>query len=183
MCRSHDEGALPVRSKFMVWQHRDMSETQVVLLAGLGGALIGALAALGSQGLAIWHQSRGERRREGVDLVSRFWAAADRLWTAVNSLEYTIVDLQASRQAGHGDRLDELDDRRLAEIAERKAATTEARFLLAQMRLLSPSLADPAQKLVEASSQFDHEHREALREFRETALEAFESAAIRSLSK
>ena len=157
-----------------------MSETQVALLAGLGGALIGALAALASQGLAMRHQIRGERRRERVNLTSKFWAATDRLWAAANSLDYTILDIQASRQAGHHDRLDELNNRRLQEIAERQEAMTEARFLLAQMRLVHPSIAKSAQQLLDASSHFDHKHRET-RQHRDDALDAFESAAIRSL--
>lgn len=158
-----------------------MDDATITALAGLGGALIGALAAIGAQALNHRHQGKAERRREQWELLARFWAAADRLSAAVISLDYTIGDIQASRQAGHHDRMPDLDSRRLAEIAERDAARGDVRVLLAQMRMLHPSLATPAQELFDASGVFDHQHRETMLQFREARLDAFETAAIEAM--
>jgi hypothetical protein len=40
-----------------------MSETAIALVAGLGGAIIGALAAIGAQALAIRAQTKAETTR------------------------------------------------------------------------------------------------------------------------
>ena len=53
-----------------------MSDAVVTLLAGLGGALIGATAAVGGQMLSNRHAREADRRREVVNLVARFWDAA-----------------------------------------------------------------------------------------------------------
>lgn len=153
-----------------------MSDVQVALISGLGGALIGALAAIGGVLLSGWLQSRDKRRSERIDLISRFWAATDRLWVVTEDLAFTVVDLQDVRQEGA--RLAAIDQRRLQEIAERREATAEARFLLAQMRLLHPVLADPAQRLFAASKKFNYRNADDDRVARATALEEFEEAAI-----
>jgi hypothetical protein len=158
-----------------------MSDACVTLLAGLGGALIGASAAIGGQWLDHRHQRRADRRRELVDLVARFWDSTDRLWTAERSLTYTIQDRIASREAGHMDRLQELDEKRLREIADKTEADSEARFLLAQLRLLYPSVVDAASRLRDASANFAFEDRAELDAQRQAALVAYEQAARRQL--
>lgn len=144
-----------------------MSDAVVTLLAGLGGALIGATAAVGGQMLANRHARRADRRREAVELVAQFWAVAEQLWATTESLDYTIVDLI---------------QKRLELIADRKAAYAQARFLIAQMRLLYPSVAKPAEALMEASSNSDHKRQEEQREARRSALYMYEIAAGRLLA-
>lgn len=145
-------------------------------VAPLLGALIGAGAAIGAQTLSHRSSKEFAQRKERVDLVVNLWSACDRLWRATCSLDYTIYDLMASRQAGHRDHLADLDDRRLSEIAEKHRAETDAAFLKAQLRLLHPSLAPAAEALRSASTKHKVEEHARYEADRQAALEAFEVA-------
>lgn len=145
-------------------------------VAPLLGALIGAGAAIGAQALSHRSSKEFAQRKEMVDLVVSLWSACDRLWRATCSLDYTIYDLMASRQAGHQDRVADLDVRRQSEIAERDRAATDAAFLTAQLRLLHPSLAPAAEALRSASTRHKIEEHIKYEADRQVALEAFEAA-------
>lgn len=158
-----------------------MSDAVVTLLAGLGGALIGGSAAMGAQWQANRHAREEDRRRERVDLVARYWEATDRLWQTSMSVGYLIEDMQSERQAGHTDRVRELEPQRLARLADRSSADSECGFLLAQMRLLGLSLVEEATTLRKASRYPRVQHDTAATAAHTAALEAYESAASRML--
>jgi hypothetical protein len=160
-----------------------MSDAVVTLVAGFGGALIGAGAAMGAQWLANLHGRREDRRRELVELVARFWDAADRRWRSSESLEYTILSLMNAEQSKNVEVARIYEERRQEGLANQHAAETEGLFLVAQMRLLHPAVADPAKELLAASSTFNHQQRDELRAARQAALEAYELAATRLLNR
>jgi hypothetical protein len=151
-------------------------------VAGLGGALIGASAAVGGQMLANRHAREADRRREKVDLVAKFWDAADRLWRTSQALDITIMSLMNAEQSTNMDAVRLYEERRQESLADQHAAETEALFLIAQMRLLHPQVAGSAQALCEASNTFDHHHRDEMRAARQAALEAYEGDAKRLLA-
>lgn len=99
-------------------------------LAGLGGALIGATATVVGQMLANRHAREADRRRELVDLVARFWGAADRLWRTTEGLNVTVVSLVNAEQSAHHEAAQLFEPRRQTGLAEQHAADTEALFLI-----------------------------------------------------
>jgi hypothetical protein len=151
-------------------------------LAPLLGALIGAGAAIGAQTLSQRSSMKSAQRKERVDLVANLWSACDRLWRATCSLNFTIYELSASRQAGFRDLLADLDERRLSEIAEKRSAETDAAFVTAQMRFLQPSLAPAAEMLRSASTRHKAEEHGRYEADRQAALDVFEDVARRTLN-
>lgn len=154
-----------------------MSEAVVTVIAGLGGALIGGLAAVTGQVLANRHANEAERRRELVNLVARFWNAADRLWFAGSGLKTAQALYQMAVQDEN--QKSAFDTSKLIDsgLADYRAAASEARFLNAQLRLLHTSVAAAAEALFQASDKFDV-HKEAARQ---AALETYEAAARKLL--
>lgn len=146
-------------------------------IAGLVGALIGALAALGAQWLANMHERQAERRRQLVDLLSKHWDVCDQLWRVSMSARYTIEEMQAARQAGHSELIPELDERRRRELGESAARDSEAGFLIAQMRLLKLPVAEKAAELRKSSRFVSIKNSAHLHDAREQALTAYEGAA------
>jgi hypothetical protein len=158
-----------------------VSEPAVALLAGLGGALIGAAAAILNQRQANKHARDTDRRHEKVELVAQFWAAADRLWRAAESLAVDIISLSNAQGSANDESIRVYTQRWRESLSRRDTAGTEAAFLVAQMRLLYPGIADDAEALRSASSTFELEHHDAHRAAHQSALESFEGAAQRLL--
>ena len=163
----------------------------MTLLAGLGGALIGATAAIAGQVISVRQQRLSDRRREQVELVARLWGAADRLWRHTQGLDSTLALMTVQTQTPEIAETNQQEWRDAS--AARLAADTETQFCLAQLRLLYPQVAKSANMLWEASRQFDQHHasgqahlgeahRSEMRAARQTALEAYENDARRLLA-
>jgi hypothetical protein len=151
--------------------------------AGLIGALIGATAALAGQWLTVRHQRRAQRRRELIDLVAKFWDSADRLWRASEGLDTTVFSLLNVDKRNNPDAARVYQERRIQQLADKHAAETEGRFLIAQMRLLYPKIAAEATALCDASLHFEQGRGDELRAARQAALERYEQAATMLLNK
>lgn len=154
----------------------DLGGGIVVALIGLGGALIGAAAAMGAQWQANRHERRERRRHELVELVSRFWEACDRLWRAEEGLTYAVMALSNAKSGGPVAEIYEA--RRQDSMSRRHTAETDGLHLLAQMRILHPAIAEAATGLYEASdANLEHEQKAALTAQRLDARHVFEEAA------
>lgn len=154
-----------------------MSDAVVTLIAGLGGALIGATAAVGGQILAHRQAREGEQRQELIELTARLWECADRLWRASEGLEHAITGLMGSDRPGAEDRRAHYEEQRQDTMQRHHDAETQGRFIAAQMRLRKLAIHQQATALLDASTLFEHHERDALRQRRDRAVGEYEAAA------
>lgn len=127
------------------------------LLSGLIGAVLGALLGAKVALVVAQRQIRAsqmlQRRDELRELVAQFWGACDGLWEAKQDLAWTIVEMQAQRQAG-GSLGDVHETRRQQAFALITSSEHEIRRSIALMRLLFAHLEESAEALAEKSRQF-----------------------------
>ncbi len=125
------------------------------------------------------------RRSEAVDLVARFWAAADRLWHAEQSLTYTVHMQMAERDSEWvtDERRMEVEQARQKGIQDVSKANEEARTLAGQLRIVFPDLADQTTDLLETSARYEVGGHSELRDARQRALDAFETAARQLIAR
>jgi len=115
--------------------------------------------------------------------VARFWDSADRLWRASEGLDYTILSLSNAESSKNVELVRLYEERRIDGLRRHHEAETESRFLIAQMRLLYPRIADQAGELIDSSLLFEHRRRDELRATRQKALDAYERAASALLGR
>ena len=110
--------------------------------------------------------------------MARFWGAADRLFAAAVSHERAARRMHAAEGENDQELAYAYEEKSRAAANDISGAHSEARFLIAQMRLLYPDVATPADALRRASidAQVQGATKETLVE-RQTALASYEAAA------
>lgn len=98
-------------------------------------------------------------------------------------LEHAVISMGADRSPERVALNAIYEERRQEAFSILREAEADARFTIAQMRLLHPHLAAPAEALRAASGTYNYAKRQDQQAGRQSALDAYEAAARRILDR